>query len=95
MLFKQPKTLAERRDVAKKCLDEMKLTMPCALDNMKNTTELAYQAWPDRICIVDVDGKVGYYSGPGPGGFRPRDAEAALTAILANGGKFVPVPKTE
>ena len=89
VLFKQPTTLAERAAVAKKCLDDMKLSMPCILDDMQNTTENAYQAWPDRICIVDLEGKVAYYGGPGPGGFKPREAEEALKAMLANGGKTV------
>ena len=90
VIFRQPKTLVERAAVAKKCLDDMKLTMPCILDDMQNTTEKAYRAWPDRICIVDVDGKVGYYGRPGPGGFAPREAEEALKALLANGGKTPP-----
>ncbi len=95
VVYKTPKTLAERQAIAKDCLQSMKLTMPCVLDNMQNTTENAYQGWPDRICIVDVDGKVGYYSGPGPGGFKPRDAETALKAVLDNGGKFVPPAAAE
>jgi len=65
--------------------------MPCVLDDMENTTEKAYRAWPDRICIVDTGGKVAYYGAPGPAGFRPREAEEALKKLLATGGKFVPL----
>jgi type I thyroxine 5'-deiodinase len=67
----------------------MKLTMPCVLDNMENTTEKAYGGWPDRICIVDIAGKVAFYSAPGPAGFKPQEAETALEAVLANNGKMV------
>jgi hypothetical protein len=90
VVYRQPTSLAERADLAQKCLKDMKLTMPCVLDDMENTTERAYHAWPDRICIVDVDGKVAYYGAQGPGGFRPREAEEALKKILAAGGRFVP-----
>jgi hypothetical protein len=54
---------------------------------MENTTEKAYGAWPDRICIVDIAGKVAYYGQPGPRGFNPQEAETVLQGILANGGK--------
>lgn len=84
VVFRQPTALAERADIAKACLDSMKLTMPCVLDDMENTTERAYGGWPDRICIVDLAGKVAYYGAPGPGGFRPQEAEAALETLLAN-----------
>ena len=95
VVYKTPTTLAERQAIAKGCLAAMKLTMPCVLDNMQDTTGKAYRAWPARLCIVDVDGKIGYYSGPGPGGFKPRDAETALQAILGNGGRFMPPAAAE
>jgi len=88
VIFKQPKTLAERAAIAKECLKSLNLTMPCLLDNMENTTEKAYGAWPDRLCVVDIAGKVAYYCPPGPKGFNPKEAEVALEEVLNNGGKM-------
>lgn len=85
----EPRTLAERAALAKRLISETRLTLPCILDLMDDAVEKAYAARPDRICIVDIDGKAAYYSRPGPGGFRPREAEAALKKILANNGKLV------
>ena len=38
----------------------------------------AYAAWPDRLYVVGVDGKIAYQGGPGPGGFRVNEVEAWL-----------------
>ena len=88
VIFRQPKSLAERAAIAKDCLKSLNLTMPCLLDNMDNTTEKSYGAWPDRICVVDIGGNVAYYGQPGPKGFSPREAETALEEVLNNGGKL-------
>ena len=88
VVYRQPKSLAERASVANECLKSLTLTMPCLLDNMENTTEKAYGAWPDRLCVVDIAGKVAYYGQPGPKGFNPKEAETALVEVLNNGGKM-------
>jgi len=93
VVFRQPKTLAERAAIAKECLKTMTLTMPCLLDNMENTTENAYSGWPDRLCVVDINGKVAYYGAQGPAGFRPAEAEMALEEVLNNGGKLPPAQR--
>lgn len=90
----RPKTLAQRAVLAKKLVKDVKLTMPCVVDRMDNKVSKAYAGRPDRICIVDVDGKVAYYGRRGPGGFKPREANAALKKLLANGGKMA-TPKPE
>jgi hypothetical protein len=54
---------------------------------MEGVAEKAYKGRPDRICIVDLDGKVAYYSKRGPRGFKPKEAEEALKKVLANAGR--------
>jgi len=87
---KQPRTLDERVIAATACMQALKLSIPILVDDMEGTTEKAYGGWPDRIALIDVDGKIAYHSGPGPGGFRPAMAEQMLKALLAAGGKWSP-----
>ena len=56
--------------------------MPTLIDDMENSTDLAYSALPDRLYLVGADGKIAYKSERGPMGFRPDDFEAAITAYL-------------
>ncbi len=51
------------------------------MDNMEDTTERAYQGWPDRIYIVGLDGKIVYAGAKGPQGFKPEEAKESLKSI--------------
>ncbi len=79
---KDPKTLEEREEVASDCAQDMKLSIPFLIDNMKNDVGKTWAAWPDRIYIVGKDGKVAYQGGAGPWGFKPSEAEQKLKALL-------------
>jgi hypothetical protein len=98
VIYKTPKTTEERAKIATDCVDKLKITIPCLLDDMKNTVDKAYQGAPDRLCVVDINGKVAYYGARGPWGFKPRDAKKALDEILENRGcipgtKPLPAPE--
>ena len=54
------------------------------IDDMDNSTDLAYSALPDRLYLVGEDGHIVYRSGPGPMGFRPEQLEAAIIEYLAS-----------
>jgi type I thyroxine 5'-deiodinase len=60
----------------------MKLSIPFLIDDMEDTANKAYSAWPDRIYIVGKDGKIAYKGSPGPQGFKPDEAKAKLKEIL-------------
>ena len=87
VIFKQPKTFEQRVEVAKACHDGLKMTIPCLVDGIDDAVDKAYSGAPDRLCVVDIDGKVAYHSKRGPWGFKPLDAEKALKAVLANNGR--------
>jgi type I thyroxine 5'-deiodinase len=77
-----PRTLAERCAVEGVCAAKLSLRIPAIIDNLENTTEASYTAWPDRLYVIDRDGRVAYKSKPGPFGFKPAEMEVVLKQIL-------------
>jgi hypothetical protein len=78
VVYEQPKTAAEREAVAEACVLHLNLSIPTLIDEMTNTVDRAYAALPDRLYLIDAEGRVAYRSGPGPMGFRPQELEAAI-----------------
>ena len=78
----QPKTYEDRVKVAGECIKDLKLSIPCLVDDMQNTAQKGYAGWPDRCYVIDGEGKVAYKGGPGPGGFKPQEAEDALKKLI-------------
>ncbi len=78
-----PKTLAERCAVEGTCATKLALRIPAIIDNLSNTTEHAYTAWPDRLYVIDTDGRIAYKSRPGPFGFKPAQMEEVLKKLLS------------
>ena len=80
--YEAPKTLADRAVVASECVRSMKLGFPCALDDLDNTVQRLYGAWPARACVLGPDGLFIYASPAGPQGVRPDEIENALKRAL-------------
>jgi type I thyroxine 5'-deiodinase len=78
VIFASPRNEDERSSVAGTCVRKLGIEIPALLDEFGNSTEVAYTAWPDRLYLIDADGKVAYKSKPGPFGFKPNDLEAAM-----------------
>ena len=78
----QPKTLAERFGVAQRTCEALNVTMPLLVDEMDDRVGHAYSGMPDRLYLIDRDGKVAYKGGRGPFGFRPPELEQALAMLL-------------
>ncbi len=76
------KNFAERCAAADTCVREMEIDFPALVDGMDNATELAYTAWPDRLYVVGVDGRILHKTAPGPWGFRAKKIEEALKELL-------------
>ena len=77
-----PKTLAERCTVEGMCATKLALKIPALIDDLTNSTEEAYTAWPDRLYVIDAEGRVAYKSKPGPFGFKPVQMEDVLKRVL-------------
>jgi hypothetical protein len=82
VVFASPKNEEERAFIAGACVRKLGLEFPAVLDEFGNSTERAYTGWPDRIYLIDSQGRIAYKSLPGPFGFKPDLLEAALTKTL-------------
>lgn len=80
--IKDPTNAFERFQVASTCVSDLKISIPCLIDDMENTAARAYKGHPDRLYVVGKDGTIVYRGGPGPMGFKPKDMEKALVAEL-------------
>jgi hypothetical protein len=97
-----PKTLAERQEVAQDFATKVKLSPPILVDTIDDQVENAYAGWPDRVYILDGQGKIVHKGAPGPAGFRPSITEAPAildkllgdTAPAHNGSKVRPPANT-
>lgn len=82
VVFASPKTEEERAFVAGACVRKLGIEFPAVLDEFGDSTERAYTGWPDRLYLIDSQGRVAYKSKPGPFGFKPDQLGAALVHTL-------------
>jgi len=78
-----PKSFEQRCAVADTCATKLALQIPAVVDDLQNSTEIAYTAWPDRLYVIDRDGRVAYKSQPGPFGFKPGEVADTLRRLLS------------
>jgi hypothetical protein len=78
----QPKTNFQRVEVATQCHDLLVMSMPVLIDGVDDRVGRAYSGMPDRLYIVDREGKVAFKSGRGPFWFNPGEMEQALIMTL-------------
>jgi type I thyroxine 5'-deiodinase len=78
VLFATPKTMEQRENIAGSCVRKLGIKFPAVVDNIDNRTEKAYTGWPDRLYLINRDGRVAYKSKAGPFGFHPDDLEKAI-----------------
>jgi len=83
VVFASPRNEEERAFMAGACVRKLGIKFPAVLDGFDNTVEKAYTGWPDRLYLIDRDGRVAYKSRPGPFGFKPDELKAALEKIVS------------
>lgn len=83
VLIRQHTTLAERFGAARRCASELELTIPMVVDGMEDAASRAFSAWPERIYVLGIDGRIVYQGGHGPYDVRPQEARAELERLLA------------
>jgi hypothetical protein len=82
VLVKSTTTEEERAEIAGICLAKLSIELPALVDDPDNRAERAYTGWPDRLYVIDRDGRIAYKSAAGPFGFKPAAVEEALKRLM-------------
>jgi hypothetical protein len=82
VLVATTRTADERYTVAGLCVKNLGIEFPAVVDGAGNAVEEAYTGWPDRLYVIDRDGRIAYKSAPGPFGFKPSEVEATLQRLF-------------
>ena len=78
----QPKTTSERIRVAVQCCDSLKMALPLLVDDIDDAVGKVYSGFPDRLYLIDREGRVAFKGGRGPYGYKPRELEQTLIMLL-------------
>lgn len=82
VVYASPADASERAELAEICVTRLAIKIPALVDRFDDSTDNAYSGWPDRLFLIDRDGRIAYRSNPGPFGFKPADLERALVTQL-------------
>lgn len=92
--IQQPKSEGERTSVAKRCCSALEISMPLLVDRIDDRVGHAYSGMPDRLYLIDRNGRVAYKGGRGPFGFKPGELEQSLILNLLEQKKSAKVSST-
>jgi len=81
VLVAAAKTFTDRDTAAQTCVVKLGIHLPALVDNIDDSTERAYTGWPDRLYVINREGRVAYKSKPGPFGFDPDEMAKTLVQV--------------
>jgi len=64
-------------------MTKLGIELPAIVDEADDRVEQAYTGWPDRLYVIDSDGRIAYKSAAGPFGFKPSEVEATLNRLFS------------
>ena len=79
---KQPTNQSERLAVAQKYCSIAKPGFPVLVDEFDDRVGHAYSGMPNRLYLIDREGRVAYKSGRGPFGYKTGELEQAILIFL-------------
>jgi hypothetical protein len=77
----QPRLETERIGIAKKCCATLEMSMPLLVDEIDDRVGHLYSGMPDRLYLIDRDGRIVYKGGRGPFGFKVRELEQSIIML--------------
>ena len=83
VLFTQPISDDERAEVAAACMLRFNFSFTMVLDDMTDQTGSTYNAMPERLYLLDAEGRVTWKCGLGPHLFDPDGFEAAIEEVVS------------
>jgi len=81
-VLEEPKNMADRRNAATKCDRLQKYGIHLLVDEMDDRVNKAYAAYPARLYLIGLDGRVVYAGGMDPWEFYPEKLGQAIEAYL-------------
>ena len=84
MGYYDPKDIEERRSVAGDCNSALDYGVPTYVDNMDDAVNKAYAAWPTRLYLIGLDGRVVYAGGMAPYNYKPAEFKAEIEKYICN-----------
>jgi hypothetical protein len=84
MTHYDPKTMEERRAVAGECEMALQYGIRTYIDEMDDDVNTSYAAWPTRLDLIGLDGRVVYAGGLGPYGMKLNELKEAIDHYLPN-----------
>ena len=78
VVYRQPTTFDERRELAELFVDKMSVDAPVLVDHIEIPATACYAAWPERLYVVDTDARIAYKGGMGPFYFDVDELEEFL-----------------
>ncbi len=83
ILFARPTNEDERAEIATACMLRTNFSFPMVLDNMNNETDSTYVAMPERVYLLDENGRVTWKCGLSLHYFYADGFERAARDMLA------------
>jgi hypothetical protein len=81
-----PRSADERGFTAETCAVRLHVRLPVLIDEIDDEVARRYGGWPDRLYLIDSEGRVAFQGEKGPSGFRPDELERAIETELERVG---------
>ena len=92
--YAQPKTIEQRVAIANDFTQRFKFTVPFGIDEMNNAANDAYAAWPERLYIIDEQGRIPTKAAMGPFNYEPKEVRRWLARRYGEVKHPEPAPVT-